>query len=223
MTNQSKEMSVRFRREAVRISRSPTNGLALLGLRSLGPSPADLRLRYLTLDPKRRQPCAWQPKPSFEEEVARLPAREELRVEAVEALDLEERVAQREQPSQNTLRVTSWSMDELCERREVQRHLADASLAEEQDRPNDEELHQAVRRVPLAPHERKRHRGPPVTGNEVQEPARVAVPIARDHHDGVTLVLPAQGVQRHGEPALGPAAAPVARDAFELGRRRFVE
>src|SRR6266516_4371756 len=175
MTNQSKEMSVRFRREAVRISRSPTNGLALLGLRSLGPSPADLRLRYLTLDPKRRQPCAWQPKPSFEEEVARLPAREELRVEAVEALDLEERVAQREQPSQNTLRVTSWSMDELCERREV------------------------------------------------QEPARVAVPIARDHHDGVTLVLPAQGVQRHGEPALGPAAAPVARDAFELGRRRFVE
>ena len=114
-------------------------------------------------------------------------------------------------------------MDELCERREVQRHLADASLAEEQDRSNNEELHQPVRRLPLTPHERKRHRGPPVTGNEVQETPSVVVPIARDHHDRVTLVLPAQGVQRHREPALGPATAPVARDAFELGRRRLVD
>src|SRR5207249_2309309 len=93
--------------------------------------------------------CAWQVKPSFEEEVARLPAREELRVEAVEALDLEERVAQREQLPQHTLRVAPWSMDELCEHREVQRHLADASLAEKQDRSNNEELHQPVRRLPL--------------------------------------------------------------------------
>src|SRR5438067_786049 len=69
---------------------------------SLRPSRRRLRLAsgapenrpaQLALDPHRREPDSRQPPGPLVDEEARLPARRELRVEAVEALDLEVRAA----------------------------------------------------------------------------------------------------------------------------------
>src|SRR5436309_11753814 len=56
-----------------------------------GATSAEARARELPFGPQRRQRSAGEPEGALVEQVARLPARQELRVEAIEALDLEVR------------------------------------------------------------------------------------------------------------------------------------
>ena len=66
-------------------------------------APAEPRLRQLPFEPERRDACARQAEAALVHEVARLPAREELRVEPVETLDLEPGVAEGEHAAERAL------------------------------------------------------------------------------------------------------------------------
>src|SRR5438876_12311845 len=99
----------------------------------------------LAFDHERRDPHARQPQHAFEEEVARLPARRELRVEPVQALDLEERIAERDDAPQQSLGARARPLEQPAEGGEVERELLDPAGPPELDRADDEELDQAVR------------------------------------------------------------------------------
>src|SRR5207244_4082159 len=96
--------------------------------------------------PERREPGAREGEWSLVQEIARLPAREELRVEAVEALDLEERVRERDEPPEHALDRVARVVHVAGEGREVERDLLHPALAQELDPAGHEELGQAVRR-----------------------------------------------------------------------------
>src|SRR5262249_52932385 len=110
------------------------------GLDPRGRPATQRRLRQLTLEPQSRDPGAREAEALLVHEVARLPAREELRVEPVEPLDLEPRVADDERAADGLLGDVARLADEACERREVQGRLADAASAQVLDRFDDQEL-----------------------------------------------------------------------------------
>src|SRR5579884_25206 len=82
---------------------------------------AQRRLGQLPLRPQRRDPGPREPERALVDQEARLPVGEELRVEPVEALDLEERIAQRDQLPEQPLMAPGRAVHPLGERREVQR------------------------------------------------------------------------------------------------------
>src|SRR5437870_6206558 len=138
---------------------------------------------------------------AVEHEVARLPAREELRVEPVQALDLEEPVAEENHAARGMPGEPLGLMDDPREGREVERNLVYASVAKELDRPYEEELGQAIGSRALTSHRRERHRRPAVRRRKLQERAHDARRVACDHDDRVTLLVRAELVERHGEAA----------------------
>ena len=93
-------------------------------------SSAGQRLRDLTLRPRRREAGAGQAQPALVEHVARLPAWVELRVEAVQALDLEPRVGPAEQSGRHALEQVLGLGQQAGERGEVERDLLDAAARE---------------------------------------------------------------------------------------------
>src|SRR5439155_25517385 len=134
-------------------------------------APEQSRLWKLTLRPKRRQPDTRQARYPLVQQVARLPAREELRVEAVKPLDLEEGIGEQQAAAGQALHPPARLVQEAGKRGEVQPHLFDASLPEQLDASSHEELHQAVRRVVVPPHRGQRDRRAPVAGCEVEKAA----------------------------------------------------
>src|SRR5262249_12551185 len=113
------------------------------------------RLRQLALDPERRDPGAGEAEAALVHEVARLPPGEELGVEAVEPLDLEPRIAERDRPAGGAIEESVGLPQEPCERGEVERDVADATVAKEDQRPRDHELRHPVRGVATAAHQRQ--------------------------------------------------------------------
>src|SRR5881409_1473839 len=110
------------------------------------------RAGQLTLGEQRDEPDAREPEDALVDEVARLPAGEELRVEAVEALDLEERVGERQRPSENAVANVLLVLHDPGEGGEVQGELLHTALAEQLDRAHDEKLGEPVRAVALTSH-----------------------------------------------------------------------
>src|SRR5207253_10212211 len=106
---------------------------------------------------------------ALEDEVSRLPARRELRVEAVQALHLEIATPEDDEPRERALESSARPLEQPPERGEVERELLDAAFPQQLDRSNDEELRQAVRRVSVPAHERQRHRRPAVRRNEMEK------------------------------------------------------
>ena len=64
-----------------------------------------------------------------------------------------------------------------------------AAVAEQLEPAGEEELHQPVRRVPLAPHQRERDGGASVARGEVQEAANVSVRVPAQNHEAVGVVF----------------------------------
>src|SRR5262249_19459937 len=170
----------------------------------------------LTLRPQCVKPSSRKAHHALVHEIARLPAREELRVEAVQTLDLEVAVGDEEPPARQALEAAARSVDEPREGGEVERDLLDPALPELLDPARDQELHQAVRRVLLAPHQRERDRAAAVARHEVEEAADPAVGIATEHGEAVAVIVAAELVERHREAALLRALAPAAADGLEL-------
>jgi len=109
----------------------------------------------------------------------------------MEPLELEERVGHEQPATGQPLEPPTRRVDEACERSEVERHLFDSALTKQLDAAGDEELHQAVRRVLLAAHQRKRHGVPAVARHEVEEAADTAIEVAAQHDQAVAVVVPA--------------------------------
>jgi hypothetical protein len=107
----------------------------------------------------------WQTQESVEDEVTWFPPRRELRAETVEALDLEPAASEPDDPSYDR------PFEQPSEHHEIERELLHTLLAQQFDRADDEELHQAVRRRSVAAHERQRERLPPVRRHEMKEAA----------------------------------------------------
>ena len=93
------------------------------------------RLRQLALHPHRRQADPGKTQNVLVHEVARLPAREELGVEAVQPLDLEEAASAISSAApDDALEPPARRVDEAREGREVERRLLDAAVAEQLER-----------------------------------------------------------------------------------------
>ena len=109
-----------------RSCRSPrcASGLLSRSARSSTLSSPRTRLGQLALRPQSSQTGPRQAEPALVHEVARLPTREELRVEAVEPLDLEEAVGQQQDapPTRRSRRLRGL-VDQPCEDGEVERGL----------------------------------------------------------------------------------------------------
>src|SRR5581483_8448240 len=165
-------------------------------------SRAERALGQLALDPHRGQADARQPPLALEDEVARLPARVELRVEAIQALDLEVRVREPGQAADQPLRRVPRPVYEAREGGEVERDLLDTRIPQLLDRPHHQELHQTVRRLAVPPHARKGHGRPAVRRHEVEEATHGAFAVARDDDPAVAVVLAAKRVHRHRKAAL---------------------
>src|SRR5437764_6900795 len=181
------------------------------------------RLRQLAFCPHDRQTRARETERPLVEQVARLPAREELRVEAVEALDLEERIAKRDQAAGQPLQATSRALHQAREGREVERDLLHSALAQRLDCVHDEELGQSVRGLPVPAPRRERHGWASVRGNEVKEAADATVGVAREHDEAAGPALGPERVHAHRETALGRARQPANGYLLELAERAFVE
>src|SRR5262249_59792133 len=86
------------------------------------------RPRYLALGDQRGEADPGQGRRRLEDEVAGLPAREELGVEPVEALDLVPAPGQAEQPADEAVEAAARAAQRPCERSEVEGHLLDAPV-----------------------------------------------------------------------------------------------
>src|SRR5437016_13267843 len=104
------------------------------------PLQQERRPRQVSLRSRAGQGRAREVPEAVEHEVARLPAREELRVEPVQALDLEEPVAEENHAARGMPGEPLGLMDDPREGREVERNLVYASVAKELERPYEEEL-----------------------------------------------------------------------------------
>ena len=104
------------------------------------------------------EPGQWQVSPPLEAEVPAAPVREELTVEAVQALELEEPVALQERPAKHARpeRRVLVGTHEVGEDREVERDLGHVVGSPPLDRLGDQVLHQPVRRVAAATHRSQR-------------------------------------------------------------------
>src|SRR6202008_2410617 len=112
-----------------------------------------LRFGKLALGPESGQARARQPAQALVDQITRVPPGEELRVEAVQALDLEKRVSECDQPTQRPLNPALRRVHPLGERGELERDLIDAALAQQLDRLDNHEFGQAVGGMRIAPHE----------------------------------------------------------------------
>ena len=108
------------------------------------------RLGQLTLRPRRGEARTQQPQRPLVDEVTGLPARKELGVEPVQALDLKERVGQRHDLAQQPLVPALGAVHPAGEGGEVERELPQPALAQQLGGCGDHELGQPVRggRVP---------------------------------------------------------------------------
>src|SRR5207247_4994726 len=88
------------------------------------------RMRQLALGAHDREPRARQPQRSLVQQVAGLPAREELRVETVEALYLEEGVAKRYESPQEPVHPPARTVHNARQGCEVERDLLDPAPAQ---------------------------------------------------------------------------------------------
>src|SRR5437762_12529185 len=111
------------------------------------------------------------------------------------------------------------AVNPLRERREVQRHLFEAPIAQELDRLDDEELCESVRRRWVTAHERQRHRVAAVARHEMQYAADRAGLIPGEDEQRVMAVRTADRVHRHREPALRSALAPAVEHLLDLLER----
>ena len=228
----SRSASSRFRRRAPgarrgrhreqqragrRAARSGSHRAVRSGVFDPGAGRGEQRLGMQVGEPGERQVA-----PALEAEVAPPPVREELAVEAVQALELEEPVGLQQRPAQRARPEPGVVVgaQEVGEHREVQRQLGDAVRLRPRDRLGDQVLHQPVRRVAAAAHRRERVALARGRRHELQEAADGAVGRRRDgqHRVGVEE----QRVHRHREAALGPVAAPLLGDGAELGAQRLV-
>jgi hypothetical protein len=148
-----------------------------------------------------------------EDEVTRLPPWRELRAETVEALDLEPAAANSDDASHER------PFEQPSEHHEVERELLHTSFAQQLDRANDEELHQAVRRCAVAAHERQRERLPAVRRHEMQEAANAGGRVPCNDDETVA----SERVHCHGEPTLARGSAPAGRNVVELSESCVVE
>ena len=124
----------------------------------------------------RRQADPWKTQSVLVHEVARLPAGEELGVEAVQPLDLEERVGDQQHPPDDALDRAARRVDEAREGREVQRRLF-ARRAPEAARGHGRRGTRSARSGVSRSRriERERDGRPSVARGEVQEAADAAV------------------------------------------------
>ena len=107
---------------------------------------AEAQPRQLALGPVRGEAGVREREHALEDEVARLPARRELRVEPVEALDLEVAGSRSGAAAEQALAAVAGSR-KPAEGGEVERQLLDAALAQLLDRARRSELGQPVRRL----------------------------------------------------------------------------
>src|SRR5262249_37888307 len=153
------------------------------------PTGASLaKLGQLSFNPERSEADARKSAPPLEHQVPRLPARPELRVEMVKALDLEERVQERDRAAERPLDAAPRALEPAGERGAVQRHLLHPTFAEQLHGADDHKLHQPVRRALIAAHERQGHGWSAVAGHEVDEGTNAAVRVARGD-DRASLVM----------------------------------
>src|SRR4029078_5116419 len=111
--------------------------------------------------PRRRDTGAGEAEPPLVQHEARLPARVELRVEAIEALDLEPGVGPAQDAPDGALEDVLRLGQQAREGGEVERDLVDTALPERLQRPRDQVLGHAVRRGWVTTHERERERRTP--------------------------------------------------------------
>src|SRR5256886_7907827 len=207
-------------------SAGPGGGFARLRARSSALAldrDAPPRLRQLALGPHDREPSTGQAQRSLVEQIAGLPAGKELRVEAVEALDLEVGMAKRDEAAQQPFEAAPRTVHDAGEGGEVERDLLDPAVPQRLDRADDQELHQPVRRLPIAPHRRERHRRASVRGDQVQETADAPIAVAGKQDDAAGAPFGAERVHRHREAALARAGEPALGHSLELAERALVE
>ena len=133
----------------------------------------EARDRYLTLDEESRDTCPRQAERALVDEVARRPAREELRVEPVEALDLEVRVREADRPAERAVGPGTGRVQETPKGGKVQRRLLGPVVAKELYPARDQELGQAIRGVTVSRH-RGQRRGVRCDNGAAEEVAGVA-------------------------------------------------
>jgi hypothetical protein len=109
----------------------------------------------LTLGEEGRESRPGKAADTVVEEVAGLPTGKELGVEVVEAVDLEVRVEQRDNATEDALAAIARCLEQSGESREVERELSDAPASQLRDRAGDEEFGEAVRRRGPAAHSRE--------------------------------------------------------------------
>src|SRR5258705_467119 len=118
-------------------SAGPGGGFARLRARSSALAldrDAPPRLRQLALGPHDREPSTGQAQRSLVEQIAGLPAGEELRVEAVEALDLEVGIAKRDEAAQQPFEAAPRTVHDAGEGGEVERDLLDPAVPQRLER-----------------------------------------------------------------------------------------
>lgn len=134
----------------------------------------------------------------------------------MQALDLEEHVRHQERAAGHSFQPPLRIVDQAREGGEVQRYLVDAPVAQLLDAAGDQKLHQAVRRLMLATHQRERHGRSSVAGREVEKTADTPARVAPDDDEAVAVIVPSQLVEGHREPALGRALPPVAAHTVQF-------
>src|SRR5437660_11550195 len=168
----SRSASSRAAPEPPRRARPLQRALRSYGGEILCSDPRARRCQQL-LDLEVRERDERNIRPALDADEARAPLREELPVEAVQPLELEEPVEAQEHYTQRAQseRRALVGTQRLCEHCEVQRELLNVPLPPPLDRLDDQELHQAVRRISTSSHRRE---GPTLArrrGDEVQEAA----------------------------------------------------
>jgi hypothetical protein len=147
------------------------------------------------------------------------PLRSEAPVEVVEGSDLEEGIGHRDGRLEHALSGTEIRLgsEQATHHGEVERQLAETEVAQGLHRVRHEELHRAVRRRWIPPHQIQGHPGAGAEErDEAQEPRGRAVPVER-HAQVVIRVDTFHGTaQRHGEAAFGCPPPPPSGERVEL-------
>ena len=153
----------------------------------------------------------------LEQQVARLPARLELRVEPQEALDLEPAV--RDAQDGREQRARRRSPVPAASDRSAEKFNENSSMPAS---PSSRAASTTMNSVMPLGVSRSRRMNPsdttrrPVDRHEVQEPADPAVAVARDQHARIGHELVDERVVGHAEAALRCAVAPALAHALEL-------